>query len=101
MTLWYVRVDDEVRNAGERRLLTRDEFIRAYRAQQKMFSTVACVADRLEWCEAAGTIAVMLRPDQMGNVELVDAALREVGFKRDPLAPSGIGNNGSGSDCEG
>lgn len=86
-TLWYVRVDDETRNAGEHRVITRAEFIRNYRAQQKMFSTVIAVADRLEVCEAAGTIAVMLRPDQMGDVERVDAALREIGFKRDPLAP--------------
>ena len=86
-TLWYVRVDDETRIAGECRLVTRDEFIRTYHAQREMFNTVIAIADRLVWCEEAGTIAVMLRSDQLGNIERVDAALREVGFKRDPLAP--------------
>ena len=38
-TLWYVRVDDETRIAGECRLVTRDEFIRTYHAQREMFNT--------------------------------------------------------------
>lgn len=83
--LWYVRVDDEVRDPGGR-LITRGRWEEIRRATAGIFKVLPSGAS-LHSSEAAGVVRVAIPDSQVEHIDEVDAVFSAAGYKRDPNAP--------------
>lgn len=83
--IWYVRVDDEIRDPGSR-AVTREEWERIQCATESIYRAMPD-GSSLYPCEAAGTVGIAIPNSQIDQVGEVDAAFVAAGYKRDLNAP--------------